>query len=257
MIRFQPFHVRKGCAAIFGRAQSLRFPTSRQCENPNKNGVVSPLLRVHQSRIQVQHPVRTSHTFNALHSTTIMKAIKHTLALCGLTAALCLGSTSAIAQDQGRGQGGPGGRGNFDPEEMRQRMNERMREQFAVTNDDEWKIISERIEKVQEAQRATTTGRGFGFGFGRRGGGGPGGGQQGEGGGRGRGGFGGQASPEVEALQEAIDKNADTDEIKAKLAKVREARKAAEVKLVAAQKDLKEVLNTKQEATAVLMGMLP
>jgi len=204
-----------------------------------------------------------SECLSATHHTQItakntMNTFKKTLALCGVTAALAFGSQQANAQDQGnRG----GGRGNFDPAEMRQRQMERMREQFGVTNNDEWKIISERIEKVTEARRQAGAGGGFGFGRGGRGPGGPGGpgggGQGGQGGGRGRGGFGPQSSPEAEALQQALDNNAGTDEVKAKLAKLREARKAGEEKLKVAQKDLKEVLNTKQEAVAVLMGLLP
>jgi hypothetical protein len=144
---------------------------------------------------------------------------------------------------------------------MRQRMMERMKEQFGVTNDDEWKIISERIEKVTEARRGTMAGGGMGM-FGRGGGGGrgPGGPDGAQGGGQGRGGgrgFGGAASPEADDLQKAIDANASPEEIKGKLAKLRESRKANEEKLKVAQKDLKEVLNTKQEAVAVLMGLLP
>ena len=54
-------------------------------------------------------------------------------------------------------------RGNFDPEQMRQRMMERYKERLEVTNDDEWKLISDRIEKVMAAQRETRIG-GFGFG---------------------------------------------------------------------------------------------
>jgi len=49
-------------------------------------------------------------------------------------------------------------------------MMERYKERLEVTNDDEWKIISDRIEKVMTAQRETRIG-GFGFGGpgGRRG----------------------------------------------------------------------------------------
>jgi len=184
-----------------------------------------------------------------------MKTLKKTLALCGITAALLLNSDQASAQNQG-------GRGNFDPAQFQQRLMDRYREQLDITKDDEWKIVSERITKVTEARRGT--GGGFG-GFGRGGGGrgpggqgGQGGGQNaGQGGGRGGRGPGPQASPEAEELQKAIDDNASPDVIKAKLAKLRESRKASEEKLKVAQKELKEVLNSKQEAVAVLMGLLP
>lgn len=183
-----------------------------------------------------------------------MNILKHTLAACGIAAALLLTSNQAMAQNQG----GRPGRGNFDPAQFRQRMMDRMRDQFGVTKDDEWKIISDRIEKVMEARRSTGGGFGmFGRGRGGRGPGGPGAQNGGRAGRGGRGGFGPQPSPEAEALQKAIDDNASADEIKAKLEKVRDARKAAEEKLKTAQAELKEVLNTKQEAVAVLMGLLP
>ena len=161
--------------------------------------------------------------------------------------------TVAQAQNQGGGQGGP----PRDPEEMRQRMMERMREQFGVTDDAEWKIIDGKLSKVNAARRASGGRGGMGFG-GQRGPGGPGGGGPGGGGGGGgrRGGFGGEPSPEVEALRAAIEAKAPADEIKAKLAKVREARKANDAKLEAAQEDLRKVLSVRQEAVAVMSGLL-
>jgi hypothetical protein len=177
-----------------------------------------------------------------------MKTLKQAVTLCGLAAALILSATPALAQNQPDGPGG-GPRGNFDPAQMRQRMMERMREQFGVTNDDEWKIISERIEKVNESRR------GMGGVFGRMGR-GPGGGGPG-GGGRGGRGWGPQSSAEEQELQKAIEDKASNDVIKAKLAKVRDAHKASDEKLRAAQAELKEVLDTRQEAVAVLMGLLP
>jgi len=150
------------------------------------------------------------------------------------------------------GQGGPGGGGNFDPAQMRQRMMERYREQLAVKDDAEWKIVQDRIEKVSDARREIP-GRG-GFGFGRGGGPGGPGGPGGQAGGRGPGG--GDTSPEGEALQKAIEANAPADEIKSKLANYRAAVKTKEAKLEKAQADLRQVLSAKQEASAVLMGLL-
>jgi hypothetical protein len=54
----------------------------------------------------------------------------------------------------------------------------------------------------------------------------------------------------------AIDANAPADEIKSKLANYRTAMKAKEAKLEKAQADLRQILSTKQEAAAVLMGLL-
>ncbi len=143
----------------------------------------------------------------------------------------------------GPGGGGPGG-GNFDPAQFRQRMMDRYREQLAIKDDSEWKIVQERIEKVSDARRDIP--RGGGFGGGR--GGGP--------GGPGGPGGGATTSPEAEALQKAVDGNASADEIKSKLANYRDAVKQKEAKLEKAQAGLREVLSSKQEAAAVLAGLL-
>lgn len=190
-----------------------------------------------------------------------MKIISKLVTVTSLVTTLFLGASSLVAQntnaaDQGggrrnRGQGGQGG-GNFDPEQIRQRIMDRYREQFAIKDDAEWKIISERIEKVNTARREVGTRGGFG-GFGARGGGGTG---SGGTGGGGRGGFAGEPSPEAQALQTAIENNASVDDIKAKLAKYRESQKEKEGNLAKAQEDLRKVLSGKQEAAAVLAGLL-
>lgn len=136
---------------------------------------------------------------------------------------------------------------NFNPEEMRQRMLQTLRDQMGVTKDDEWALISQRIEAVQEARRSS--GGGFGFGplvvrAGGPGGGGGGGGRRG-------------SSPEVDALRSAITDNLPAAEIQARLERLREARKANEAKVTKAQEDLRAVLNARQEAVAVLFGLLP
>jgi hypothetical protein len=135
-----------------------------------------------------------------------------------------------------------------------------MKEQFGVKDDAEWKLIMERVDKVNEARREVGGGRGM-FGMMGRGGpggggpGGPGGDAGGQGGGR-RGGFGGTPSPEAESLQKAIEANAPADEIKTKLAKYRASMKDKQAKLEKAQEDLRQVLSVKQEAQAVLIGLL-
>ncbi len=183
-----------------------------------------------------------------------MKKFKNALLLAGVTMALGLGSTSAQAQ------------GNFDPEQMRQRMMERVREQLEITNDDEWKIVSERAEKVMAARREVGGG-GMGAMMMGRGPGGPGGGRRGgaeagnaDAGNRGNrprgGGMFGEPSQEAKDLQTAIEAKAPAEEIKAKLEKFRAVKKAKEADLAKAQDKLKEVLNARQEAAAVLAGLL-
>jgi len=193
-----------------------------------------------------------------------MKTSSRPLFAAGLAAFLSLGALGLSAQDtapaaangadqggtrRNRGQGGPGGGANMTPEQMRARMMERVREQFGVKDDAEWKIISERVEKVSAARREMGGG-GMGMFGGRGGPGGPG------GGGGGRGGFGGEPSAEATALKSAIDNNASADDVKSKLAAYRAAQKEKEAKLAKAQDELRQVLTAKQEAAAVLADYL-
>ena len=134
---------------------------------------------------------------------------------------------------------------------------ERYRERIEVKSDEDWKKLEPIIGKVMDAQRDARMGMGFG-GFGGRGGGGrrggDGGGGDNQGGNRDRGGN--QTSQEVKDLQKAFDDKAPADEIKAKLAKVREARRNKEAALEKAQDELRKALSPRQEAGAVLAGLL-
>lgn len=179
-----------------------------------------------------------------------MKKI-HQFALLALTAAvLTAGVNRAAAQEEKKKSDRPQ-RGNFDPEAMRARMLEQMKERFEVTDDAAWKLISERIEKVSTAARDLRSGGG-GFGGRPPGGGGPGGGDS-----KGRTNpFAGEPNADAEALQKALDAKATPEEIEAKLQKFRASRKEREAKLDKAQEELRQVLNRRQEATAVLMGLL-
>lgn len=160
-------------------------------------------------------------------------------------------TSSATAQEQRRG--------NFNPEEMRARMAERMRELLDVKNEDEWKLISARLEKVQEAQREVRALSGnMGLLFSRggdQGGGGEGGRTRGPGG-PGGSPFGGTPNPDSEAFSKAVQNKAPTEELKQRMARVREARKNAEAKYEKSADDLRQVLTVRQEATLVAIGLL-
>lgn len=177
--------------------------------------------------------------------------INQLLAVCGISAALFLGAGTGFAQNDNGGGGGNGGngggrqgRGNFDPAQMQQRMLDRYQEQLGFTNNVEWDAVKPLVQKVSEAQMAARGGQ-----------------MRGMFGGRNRGGNGGPGSmmpadPEYDALRKAIDDNAPAAQIKDLLAKYKTSQKAKQVKLEAAQADLKQVLTTKQEAEATLLGLL-
>ena len=189
-------------------------------------------------------------------------------------AAICfalLQSTDAMAQQRQRGQRNQGGQqqgqqdnqqggrqrqgGNFDPAQMQQRILDNYKEQLAVTDESEWKIISAAITKVLDARREAGSSRGgFGGGMTRR----PQGGNQDanadQNQNRTRGGS--SVLPEAEELQKAIAGNASKDEIKSKMAAYRTARQTKQAALDAAMDDLKKLLSSKQEAIALLNGLV-
>lgn len=171
-----------------------------------------------------------------------MNRLNQVIVLAGAALALTL-STGQLAAQQG------GGRGNFDPEQMRQRMMERVKEQMEVKNDDEWKVLEPLVQKVMDTRRdVQMSGMGRMFGRGGRGG------DQGDQGNRRR--FGPEPSAEETALEKAIDAKASKEELKSAMAKYREARKAKEAKLQVAQDDLRKVLTVRQEAIAMSNGWL-
>jgi hypothetical protein len=186
-----------------------------------------------------------------------MMKMNQWLVTVGFAVVLCFGATQVLAQG-GPGGGGPGGGGfgggqggfgggNFDPAARTQMMMDNYRQQLDLTNDDEWNAIKPMVQKVMDAQQETQAFGGRGGRGGRGGGGG--------GGGGGRGGFGGTPNPTVTALQTAID-SGSTEQIKATLARYRDARKQAQDKLTAAQDALKAVLTVKQEAAALQLGLV-
>ncbi len=183
-----------------------------------------------------------------------------TLGAIAATLALSLGEV--FAQDNGNGgqpgqggqrrqrggNGGPGG-GNFDPAAMQQRMLDRVQEQLGFTNSTDWDAVKPLVQKVMDARRDVGMG-GMGrmFGGGRN--------RGGDQGGTTRPSIFGQASPEQDALQKALDDNAPASQVKDLLAKYKASQKVKQAKLEAAQADLKAVLTTKQEAQAYLLQLV-
>lgn len=190
-----------------------------------------------------------------------MKKGTHLTLLAGMVFALALGTMNLMAQQRGGGRFGQ--QGNFNPEEFRAQMMERMMQRYQEAlnvSEDEWDAIKPLVADVVEKQQAlNAANRGGGFGFGgRRGRGGDGGNDTQAQGGRGgrRGGF-GQAIPEIEALQTALNsEDTSSDEIKAKLEALRQARQKLEADYQAACNKLRQVLTVRWEATFVMMGLL-
>lgn len=190
------------------------------------------------------------------------------LVALGTAALLFSGVTHLKAQD----------RPNFDPEQMRMRMMQRLRDQMEVPDDSEWKVIAERMSKVMDARRAARMGGGGPGMFGPPPGGGPppgvgdsgpapaGGpppGDQGPPPGftggpppGGPGGLNPQPNPALDALRKAIDDKAPTAELKTKIAEYKTDLQQKRAALETAQDSLRQVLSARQEAIAVLAGLL-
>lgn len=152
---------------------------------------------------------------------------------------------------------GSAAQGNFDPAQFRQGQIDRYRDRLGVKSEDDWTKLEPLIGKVIDARSAMT---GIGGGGGRGGRGGGGGGANADQGGGNRNRFGPPPTAEEEALTKAIEDKASEEDIKAKLAKVRETRKtklaAQEAALDKAQEELRKALSPRQEASAVLARLL-
>ena len=180
--------------------------------------------------------------------------MKKILTMLAVTAALCLGADSLWAQDNGGGGGGGrrggggGGFGQMDPAQRQQAMMDRYKEDLGFTNDTDWSAVQPLVQKVVDARRDAMSGNFGGF-RNRRGG-------NNDNGGGGNNRFQPPPNPDREALQQAIDSNAPASQVAAALSKYRASQKSKQSKLEQAQSDLAKVLTPKQEAQAVLAGLL-
>jgi len=132
---------------------------------------------------------------------------------------------------------------------------DRLRDQMAVKDDQEWQAIEPKIGKVYDARQDIIMMAFRGFGGGRRRNNNNGGDNGGDNA-RPRPNRFGEPSAAMEALQKAIDDKAPSAEIKAKLAAVRAEIKDKQAKFLAAQEDLRGVLTPMQEAIATVNGLL-
>lgn len=137
--------------------------------------------------------------------------------------------------------------GMTDPNAFRARMMEQLKENLKAT-DDEWKVLEPKIEKVQTLQRQMRMDGMRGI-FGSR-----------------RGSENEQPTPPTPTtdigkntaeLQKLLaDEKSSPAAIKTALKAVRDAREKVKTDIAAAQKDLRDVVNVRQEAELVVMGIL-
>lgn len=191
--------------------------------------------------------------------TSILGAV----AVC-IVGLLLVGQPLSQAQQRGQRPGGqgpqrqrPGGR-QFDPERMRQMIEQRLREQLGAT-EQEWKVLGPCVMEVSQLRRELSGfGRGGMFGggmFGR--------GRRGPEGDR-PGGRRGAPDREQTELEKALDglrtlledTSAKPADVKKQLTVVRATREKTRQKLAAAQQKLRAIVTMRQEAQLVLWGML-
>jgi hypothetical protein len=156
-----------------------------------------------------------------------------------------LGVENTSAQDR------PPDLANLDPqqlqEQIKQRIIEAVHEQLVMTNDADWNAIEPLVAKVVQDQTESLMPIIIEL----------------------RGLFGNsnagadpdpsaldQIDPDAEALQNCLDANAPTEQIRAALAKYHQSRKRKEAELAKDRELLRSVLSTRQEAVLVLMGIL-
>jgi hypothetical protein len=184
-----------------------------------------------------------------------MLNLKSLLGLASFALVFALPGYTAVAQP-GMGGGGMGGRAGIgamfgNPAQRAQTQVDTLRETLAVTNDAEWNVIAPRLLKVVQLKSEASLGeisKMMAPMMAMMGG---------MGGGGGIANFlGVQPDPAADALQQALDGNGTPAQIKAALAKFREAKKLKQAALTAAQDALKEVLSARQEAALAVAGYL-
>ncbi len=143
--------------------------------------------------------------------------------------------------------GGNGG-GRPSAADVQARAMAKLRERFGVKDDEEWDIISERIAKVEELRRTLWTGS-----VGARGA--PLIAEKSKSKSKSKSGVSGNR--EKDALKSALSDKLPDAEIESRLTRAREVYRQNEFRLAKAQADLRAVLTVRQEAEAVVVGLLP
>jgi len=174
---------------------------------------------------------------------------KRIFKLCAVAGTLAFVTPQLMAQDNGH-DGGPReyrpGGGNWDPAQIQQRILDGIQDRLGFTNAVEWEAVKPLVQKVIAAGREVLGDKADWLGAGRSRGGSHGGSSV----------LFGQPSAEREALQQAVEDNVPAGQIKDLITKYKAAQKIKQAKLEAAQAELKRVLSAKQEAQALLLGLV-
>ena len=173
-----------------------------------------------------------------------MNTLIKSLSLLVVTAVFASVTVDISAQERDRnrdrGNRDRGERGQWDRSQIMERIMDRYRENlgFSVA---EWKVVQPKVQAVMDNRISGASGMMSMFGGSRRG----------------RGGDSSSEKTPTSELRDLLEKeDASKGDIKAKLAAYRADRKAREAKLKKAQEDLRQFLTIKQEAQAVLAGLL-
>ena len=115
----------------------------------------------------------------------------------------------------------------------------KLREQFDVADDAEWEVLAARIAKLADLRRGAAAGA-TGANVAsvpnnKRSG----------------------RSPEQDALRAAVADKLPEAEVRARLSRLHDVRLQEEAKIAKAQEELRAVLTVRQEAVAVMVGLLP
>lgn len=123
------------------------------------------------------------------------------------------------------------------------RLMTRLREQMEITDDTEWALIAERIKNVDEVRRAFANSNArVPLATGDKAKANP---------------RATSAAPEQDALRSAVSDRLPDAEIRARLARAHEVYQRNESRLEKARAELRSVLTIRQEAVAVMAGLLP
>jgi len=168
-----------------------------------------------------------------------MSTRKTSLVLAAAALLVAVSANWVFSQQQG------GRAGGWDPAQMRQRMEARMKEALGVA-DDEWEVLQPKIEGIQTLSGQLRGSRFRGMFSGRGGS---------------RATESARELTEIETKQQELQALLDgTDTkpqgIRKKLAELRDARAKVTQELAKAREDLRQVVTIRQEAVLVLMGTL-